>query len=116
MRAHEAGALHADINVRGPAWLREPGDANALVPSLWSATAHKADGVLVVGGVDVRDLAAELGTPAYVLDEADFRQRARAFRAAFADYDVFYAGKAFLCTTVARWVRGGTVPGRLLGG
>src|SRR6478735_8349176 len=23
---------------------------------------------------------------------------------AFGDYDVFYAGKAFLCTTVARWV------------
>ena len=105
MRAHEAGALHADINVRGPAWLREPGDANALVPSLWSSTAHKADGVLVVGGVDVRDLARELGTPAYVLDELDFRQRARAFRSAFADYDVFYAGKAFLCTTVARWVQ-----------
>ena len=28
----------------------------------------------------------------------------RAFRDGFADYDVFYAGKAFLCTTVARWV------------
>ena len=43
-------------------------------------------------------------TPAYVLDEADFRSRARAFREAFADYDVFYAGKAFLCTAVARWI------------
>ena len=30
--------------------------------------------------------------------------RARAFRDAFAAYDVFYAGKAFLCTTTARWV------------
>ena len=50
------------------------------------------------------DLVAEHGTPAYVLDEADFRARARAFREAFAAYDVFYAGKAFLCTTVARWV------------
>jgi diaminopimelate decarboxylase len=104
-RAHEAGALHADINVRGPAWLREPRDANALVTSLWSSTAHKEDGALVVGGCDVRDLAREVGTPAYVLDEADFRRRAGAFRTAFADYDVFYAGKAFLCTTVARWVQ-----------
>ena len=43
------------------------------------------------------DLVAEHGTPAYVLDEADFRARARAFRDAFAGYDVFYAGKAFLC-------------------
>ncbi len=48
---------------------------------------------------------ANVNTPAYVLDEADFRARARAFRDAFAAYDVFYAGKAFLCTAVARWVQ-----------
>jgi diaminopimelate decarboxylase len=54
--------------------------------------------------VRMPDLAAEHMTPAYVLDEADFRSRARAFREAFSDYDVFYAGKAFLCTTVARWI------------
>ncbi|HET6561244.1 MAG TPA: diaminopimelate decarboxylase [Marmoricola sp.] len=105
MRAHEAGALHADITMRGPAWLREPVDPNALVPLVWSSTAQKGDdGVLRIGDVDVRDLAADHGTPAYVLDEADFRGRARAFRDAFADYEVFYAGKAFLCTAVARWV------------
>ena len=34
------------------------------------------DGALRVGGVDVRDLAAEFGTPPYVLDEDDFRARA----------------------------------------
>jgi diaminopimelate decarboxylase len=105
MRAHEAGALHADINSRGPAWLRQPADPNALVPHLWSSTAAKSDdGVLSVGGVALPDLVAEHGSPAYVLDEADFRARARAFRDAFAGYDVYYAGKAFLCTTVARWV------------
>ncbi len=105
MRAHEAGALHADISARGPAWLREPAEVNALMPLLWSTTAAKGtDGALSVGGVDVRDLAAQHGTPAFVLDEADFRARARAFRTAFADYDVYYAGKAFLCTAVARWV------------
>jgi diaminopimelate decarboxylase len=105
MRAHEAGALHADINSKGPAWLSRPDDANALVPGLWPATARKsAEGVLEVGGVDLRDLAREHGTPAYVLDEVDLRRRAAAFRDAFAGYDVFYAGKAFLCTTVARWV------------
>ena len=60
---------------------------------------------LEVGGVDAdRRWSREHGTPAYVLDEADFRARARAFRDAFAGYDVYYAGKAFLCTTVARWV------------
>ncbi|MFL6109693.1 MAG: diaminopimelate decarboxylase [Marmoricola sp.] len=104
MRAHEAGWAHAAVSVSGPAWLREPGDINALVPQLWSSTARKVDDVLEIGGVRVTDLVAEHGSPAYVLDEADFRARARAFRTAFSDYDVYYAGKAFLCTTVASWV------------
>jgi diaminopimelate decarboxylase len=104
VRAHEAGALHADINTRGPAWLREPADPNEIVPLLWSETARKVDGVLQVGGIPLPDLVAEHGSPAYVLDEADFRSRARAFKEAFAAYDVYYAGKAFLCTTVAGWI------------
>ncbi|MER6938286.1 diaminopimelate decarboxylase [Nocardioides sp. NPDC127514] len=87
-----------------PVWLKTPEDVNALVPALWSATAEKTDGVLTVGGVAVPDLVANVNTPAYVLDEADFRERARAFRDAFTGYDVYYAGKAFLCTEVARWV------------
>ncbi|HEX2894173.1 MAG TPA: diaminopimelate decarboxylase [Marmoricola sp.] len=104
MRAHEAGWAHAAVSVPGPAWLREPADVNTLVPQLWSSTARKVDGVLEVGGLSLTDLVAEHGSPAYVLDEVDFRARARAFRDAFAQYDVYYAGKAFLCTTVARWV------------
>jgi diaminopimelate decarboxylase len=105
VRAHEAGALHADIGHRGPSWLRAPRDVNDLVPQLWSSTAKKtAEGSLVIGGVDARDLVAEHGSPAYVLDEDDFRARARAFKNAFKDFDVYYAGKAFLCTTVVRWV------------
>jgi diaminopimelate decarboxylase len=73
--------------------------------SVWSAGVTRgADGVLRVNGHDVRDLATEFGTPLYVLDETDFRARAQAFRHAFADGDVHYAAKAFVCTTVARWV------------
>ena len=103
---HEAGWAHAAGALDGPSWLRLPDDVNALHPLLWSGTARRTDdGGLEVGGVDVRDLLAEHNSPAYVLDEADFRQRAKAFRDAFKDYDVFYAGKAFLCTTVARWVQ-----------
>ncbi len=104
MRAHEAGWAHAAVSVRGPAWLREPEDPNVLVTELWSQTARKVDGALEVGGVLMTDLVAEHGSPAYVLDEADFRSRARAFRDGFADCDVYYAAKAFLCTTVARWI------------
>ena len=101
---HEAGWAHASGALRGPSWLREPSDPNELVEQLWSRTATKTDGVLSVGGVALNDLVAEHGSPAYVLDEADFRARAGAFRDAFAGFDVYYAGKAFLCTAVARWV------------
>ena len=84
-----------------------------VLGSPWSTTVARAeDGALVVGGLDVRDLVAEHGTPCYVLDELDLRGRARVmrlvFEAAFADIgaqvDVFYAGKAFLSVAVARWV------------
>jgi diaminopimelate decarboxylase len=85
--------------------LRPTGPGIGLEPVVWPRTAGRgADGALRIGGVDVRDLAAEFGTPAYVLDEADFRARCRAWRSAFDDGDVYYAGKAFLCITAARWV------------
>jgi diaminopimelate decarboxylase len=103
MRAHEAGALHADLGSSGPAWLRMPDDVNRLVPVLWPQTVKRADdGALRVGGVSVRDIAHTYGTPAYVFDEADFRARCRLFRRAFGGADVFYAGKAFLCRAVVR--------------
>jgi diaminopimelate decarboxylase len=104
VRAHEAGWAHAEGALKGPSWLRPPADPNELVGHLWSTSARKVDGVLEVGGVPLTALVAEHGSPAYVLDEADFRARAGAFRDAFGAYDVYYAGKAFLCTTVARWV------------
>jgi diaminopimelate decarboxylase len=112
VRAHEAGALHAD-GYLGPSWLRPPDDVNALVPQLWAANVRREPaGRLEVAGVPVDRIAAEHGTPAYVVDERDFRARAAAFRDAFADAfadlcggaDVYYAGKAFLCTEVARWI------------
>ncbi len=112
MRAHEAGALHAQ-GYGAPSWLGVPDDVNALVDGLWSrGVSRSGDGVLSVAGTDAVALAERFGTPAYVLDEDDFRWRARsfarAFDAAFAEVcggaDVYYAGKAFLCTEVARWV------------
>ncbi len=104
MRSHEAGALHGQAGDRGPAWLKTPEDSNQLVDHLWSQNVSKVDGVLTVAGESVTDLAAEFGTPTYVVDEDDFRARARAFRDAFPDADVYYAGKAFLCVATARWV------------
>ncbi|QCR53730.1 diaminopimelate decarboxylase [Brachybacterium sp. SGAir0954] len=111
MRAHEAGALHG--NDAAPTWLPFPTDVNALIPGLWSRTTVRgADGALEVGGVSVTRIAEEVGTPAFILDEDDFRERARGFRDAFAEAfrphagaQVYYAGKAFLCGAVARWVQ-----------
>ena len=107
--SHPSGWAHADgaltqLRPGGPSWLSEPGDPNELVASLWSETARKTDGVLSVGGVTLLDLVAQEGSPAFVLDELDFRSRARAFKEAFSDYEVFYAGKAFLSTTIVRWL------------
>ncbi len=87
-------------------WLRIPEDVDALVPSLWPSGVSKVDGVLTVSGLTATELATEYGTPTYVVDELDFRERAGAFRDAFGGVgaDVFYAGKAFLCVAVARWI------------
>ncbi|MFD7735855.1 diaminopimelate decarboxylase [Kitasatospora phosalacinea] len=103
--AHPAGPRHGDVLPEGH-YQAPPADLNALDPKVWSRTVGRdAEGVATVGGVDVRTLAAEFGTPAYVMDEADFRARARAWRDAFGDSaDVYYAGKAFLSKAVVRWL------------
>ena len=60
-----------------------------------------ADGRLWVGGCDVLELAAELGTPLFVYDEAHLAARCAEARAAFDD-GVAYAAKAFLCRAMSR--------------
>jgi diaminopimelate decarboxylase len=106
MRAHPAGALHADgvaaPHALGPA----PDDLGALHPAVWPLGARRDNGVLHLAGHDVRDLAARYGTPAYILVEDDFRARCREHREAFGpDADIYYAGKAFLCRAVVGWLR-----------
>ncbi len=103
--SHVAGSIHADAATRVPGWLSLPSDVNALLPRLWSENVSKdSDGVLQVAGVSVDQIAEQVGTPAYVVDEQDLRSRARAFAEAFAGWDVYYAAKSFLSTAVARWV------------
>ncbi|MFB7290041.1 diaminopimelate decarboxylase [Actinacidiphila glaucinigra] len=103
--AHPAGPRYADVLPEGH-YAAPPADLNTLDPRVWARTVTRdAEGVATVGGLDVRGLAEEFGTPAYILDEADFRARCRAWREAFgADADVFYAGKAFLSRAVVRWL------------
>jgi len=58
------------------------------------------DGRLQVGGVDLVELAAEVGTPVFVYDEAHLRARCQEARRAWGE-GVAYATKAFLCRAMA---------------
>ena len=83
-------------------------------PDLWPWSASREDGGLRVGGVDLTRVAADFGTPTFVLDVEAMRGRARVWASAMAEEfwdgygmrggDAFYAGKAFLSADVARLV------------
>jgi len=73
--------------------------------SVWPAsTTEPLRGDLAVGGVSLAELADRFGTPVYVLDETEVRDRCRTYRDAFPDAEVLYAAKAFLCRAVAHWM------------
>ncbi|MFF7095644.1 diaminopimelate decarboxylase [Streptomyces rubradiris] len=73
--------------------------------SVWPASATESrPGDLTVGGVPLTEIADRFGTPVYVLDEAEVRDRCRTYRNAFPDAEVLYAAKAFLCRAMARWM------------
>ncbi|HKC27993.1 MAG TPA: diaminopimelate decarboxylase [Jatrophihabitans sp.] len=101
--AHPAGPRHGDV-LPDPHPSGPPADPNQVDPLIWPASAQRVDGVLRLGDVAIPSLVAEHGSPALFLDEDDLRARARAYAAPFDGVDVYYAGKAFLCTTVARWI------------
>jgi diaminopimelate decarboxylase len=102
--AHPAGPRHGDVLPADhpPA---PPADLNALHPAVWPRGAFRRHGVLTLGGADVRDLAAEFGTPVFITDEEDVRSRCREYTEAFGpDGQVYYAAKAFCSRAVLRWV------------
>jgi diaminopimelate decarboxylase len=73
-------------------------------PAIWPMTTSSDDeGRLCLGGVPLTDIADEFGTPTYVIDETDFRHRARRYRKTLREVEVVYAGKSLLTTAVARW-------------
>ncbi|MCX5011698.1 MULTISPECIES: diaminopimelate decarboxylase [unclassified Streptomyces] len=104
--AHPAGPRHADVLPEGH-YSPPAADLNALDEKVWARTVTRdSDGVVSVGGIEVTKLAEEFGTPAFFLDEEDFRARCRAWAHAFGkDADVFYAGKAFLSKAVVKWLK-----------
>jgi diaminopimelate decarboxylase len=71
--------------------------------SLLPLTATVEEGRLAIGGVDLCRLAEDVGTPVFVYDEAELRDRCREAHAAWGD-GVAYATKAFLCRAMAALV------------
>ena len=109
MSAHPAGPRHAEIP-HAPNLPERPADSRAMIElpeKVWPRNASRgADGVVRLAGVPVTELAAEFGTPLFVVDEDDFRSRCRDMTRAFGPGSrVHYASKAFLCGEIARWVR-----------
>ncbi|MEB3033872.1 diaminopimelate decarboxylase [[Mycobacterium] nativiensis] len=108
MNVHPAGPRHAD-EIHHDGLPPRPATAQQLLdlaPNVWPRnTVRGDDGVTQIAGVKVTDLAAEYGTPLFVIDEDDFRGRCREIAEAFGGGDhVHYAAKAFLCTEIARWI------------
>lgn len=105
--------MSSRASASAPEWLALPDDANALAAGVWPASAQRdAQGSLTLGGLHADELVARHGTPVLILDEDEVRSRARELRTAFESaaarhgtgVRVYYAGKAFLSTAVARWV------------
>ena len=77
---------------------------------MWSSHV-KTGAELTISSISATALAKEFGTPAFIMDEADFRERASAWNTALANAfgsntgTVYYAAKAFICVEVARWIK-----------
>jgi len=77
---------------------------------MWSSHV-KTGPELTISSISATALAKEFGTPAFIMDESDFRDRAVAWNAALNNAfgsnagTVYYAAKAFICVEVARWIK-----------
>ena len=69
---------------------------------------HK-EGELYIGETSVKSLAAEYGTPLYIIDRDDFLQKCRTFRDSFQgdriQTRILYASKAMLNVYTAQLVK-----------
>ena len=85
---------------------QDPSEAGELLGLFPPGTRQDADGMLVVGGCRLDDLAAAYDTPVMVVSEGAVRQRARDYQeelaARWPDSQVVFASKAFPCTAVQR--------------
>jgi diaminopimelate decarboxylase len=75
-----------------------------LDPEVWPLTTVYGHNGLEIGGVPLTVIEQDFGTPAYVLDEADVRERCAAYAAAFGPSNVVYAAKALCSRGLLRWI------------
>ena len=77
---------------------------------MWSTNVDRSGNELSISGISASSIAKEFGTPAFILDEADFRTRALAWNDSlkenFGDQagSVYYAAKAFISKEIAGWI------------
>ena len=89
-------------------------DVNAIDDRVFPRGSRRGSScrVLKIGGIRAPELTEQFGSPLYVIDEDAARATAREIRSALTseaqrigtDATVYYAGKAFLCVEVARWM------------
>ena len=85
---------------------------SAFDPAVFSLNSRFEFDHLTIAEVRATDLAAEFGTPLFVIDEADFNIRATQWRSALEEAfgenagTVYYAAKSFISKEIARWVEG----------
>ncbi len=78
--------------------------------NIWPRNTSFENGEIHIAGIRAQELAKEFGTPAFIIDEDDFRSRVQDFRKALDSTfgreksDLIYAGKAFLSVQVAKWL------------
>lgn len=82
-----------------------------LIPvNIWPRNISFENGEIYIAGIRADELAKEFGTPAFIIDEDDFRSRVQDFRKALDSTfgkeksDLIYAAKAFLSVQVVKWL------------
>jgi len=85
---------------------------SAFDPAVFSRNSRFEVDHLTIGGIAATDLAEQFGTPLFVVDEADFKERAASWKSALDSAfgenagSVYYAAKSFISKEIARWVDG----------
>ena len=77
---------------------------------VFSTNSSIINGELTIAGITAQTLTREFGSPLFVLDESDFRERAKSWKSALSKHfdgnagEVYYAAKSFVCIEVAKMV------------